>query len=113
MPIVAVWIYHLVQRRTRERGVRKRNATLYITIVLLAVWALVYLLARFSLDDLYLVPIAFFAAVVMVWQRSALFPFRARCARCGASLSASRIFLYDSNTCDACEPNLEKGETLL
>jgi len=104
VPIVIVWVYHLIQRRYREEGRRKKDATLYLTFALLGVWVLVYLLARFSLEDLYLVPIAFFLLVVLVWQRAAVFPYRLRCARCGAPLSVSRILFYDSNTCETCEP---------
>ena len=110
VPIVAVWVYHLVQRRYTQQGARKRDATLYVTLVLLCAWVLVYLVARFSREDLYLVPIAFLAVIVLVWQRRAIFPYRMRCARCGLPLSIARILFYDSNTCETCEPRLEKGE---
>ena len=109
-PIVAIWIFHLAQRRSREKGLAKRTATLYLTFVLLGAWVLVWLLGRFSLDDLYLVPIAFLTVAVLVWQRAAIFPYRARCTRCGAPLSVSRILFYDSNACETCEPHLEEGE---
>ena len=110
VPIVAVWVYHLLQRRHLEDGRQKSNATLYLTIVLLAVWALTWLLSKFSLPDLYLIPIAFFALVLLVWQRRAIFPYRLRCVRCGLPLSVSRVFLYDSNTCETCEPSRKQGE---
>ncbi len=110
VPIVAVWVCHLFQRRSREQGSRKRAATLSLTLVLLGVWVLVYLLARFSLDDLYLVPLAFFALVVLVWQRESIFPDRLRCARCGAPLPLSRILFHDSNTCETCELHRTEGE---
>ncbi len=104
VPIVALWLFHLFQRRYHDQGVAKRKSTLYLTVALLCVWGLAYLLARFSLDDLYLVPIAFFAFVVLAWQRRAVFPYRLRCVRCGLPLSLSRIVFYDSNTCRTCEP---------
>ncbi len=110
VPIAAVWVFHLAQRRSMDKGIRKRNATLYLTLVLLAAWALVWLLAKFSLDNLYLVPIGFFTLAVLVWQRAAIFPFHARCARCGLPLTASRIMFDDSNTCETCEPLIREGE---
>jgi hypothetical protein len=110
VPIVVVWVYHLFQRRFRDQGRRKRDATLYLTLALLGVWVLVYLLARFSLADLYLAPIAFFTLVALVWQRGAIFPYRLRCARCGLPLAVSRILFYDSNTCETCELHRKEGE---
>ncbi|MGA2615636.1 MAG: hypothetical protein ABSG38_19525 [Spirochaetia bacterium] len=110
VPIVAVWVYHLLQRRHLEDGRQKSNATLYLTIVLLAVWALTWLLSKFSLPDLYLIPIAFFALVLLAWQWRAIFPYRLRCARCGLPLSVSRVFFHDSNTCETCEPSRKQGE---
>ena len=111
VPIVAVWIYHLFQRRYQEYGSRKKDATMYLTFALLGVWVLVYLLARFSLEALYLIPIAFFLLVVLVWQREAIFPYRLHCTRCSVPLSLSRILFYDSNTCEACAPYAEKERT--
>ncbi len=110
VPIVLVWVYHLFQRRYLPVGAGKRDATLYLTLVLLGVWALSWLLSKFSLQDLYLVPIAFFAVVLLVWQRQRIFPYRLRCARCGRPLSASRVFFFDSNTCETCEPFRKEGE---
>jgi hypothetical protein len=111
VPIVLVWIYHLLQRRYLAVGAGKRNATLLLTIVLLAVWLLTWLFSKFSLQDLYLVPVAFFTLVLLIWQRRVLFPYRLRCVRCGHPLSASRVFFFDSNTCEACEPSRKEGET--
>ncbi len=110
VPIVAVWIFHLFQRRRLDRAGQKRNGTLYLTLVLLAVWALTWVLSRFSLQDLYLIPIAFLTLVLLVWQRRAIFPYRLRCVRCGHSLSVSRILFNDSNTCETCEPSRKQGE---
>lgn len=110
VPIVLVWAYHLMQRRHLAVGAGKRDATLYFTLVLLGVWALTWLLSKISLEDLYLVPIAFFTLVLLVWQRRVIFPYRLRCVRCGHPLSASRVFFWDSNTCETCEPTRKEGE---
>ncbi|HUI72444.1 MAG TPA: hypothetical protein VL354_18135 [Spirochaetia bacterium] len=110
VPIVALWVYHLLQRRYVEAGSRKRNATLYLTVVLLGVWVLCWLLSRFALQDLYLIPIAFFAIVLLAWQRRVIFPYRLRCVSCGLPLSASRVLFFDSNACERCEPSRREGE---
>jgi len=110
VPIVLVWVYHLLQRRYLAVGAGKRGATLYFTLVLLGVWALAWVLSTLSLEDLYLVPIAFFTLVLLVWQRRVIFPYRLRCVRCGHPLSASRVFFWDSNTCETCEPTRKEGE---
>jgi len=99
-----------MQRRHLAVGAGKRDATLYFTLVLLGVWALTWLLSKISLEDLYLVPIAFFTLVLLVWQRRVIFPYRLRCVRCGHPLSASRVFFWDSNTCETCEPTRKEGE---
>ena len=109
IPIVLVWIYHLLQRRHLSVGAGKREATLYLTLVLLGVWALTWALSKFSLQDLYLVPIGFFTLALLVWQRRVIFPYRLRCVRCSRPLSASRVFFFDSNTCETCEP-FREGE---
>jgi hypothetical protein len=109
LPIVLVWVYHLLQRRYLTVGAGKRNASLYLTMVLLAVWALSWLLSKFSQQDLYLVPVAFFTLVLLIWQRRVIFPYRLRCVRCGQPLSASRVFFFDSNTCETCEPYRKEG----
>lgn len=111
VPIVAVWVYHLFQRRWQDRGSRKRAGTLYLTLVLVGVWALAYALTRFRLDELYLVPIGFAALAVLVWQKNAVFPYRLHCASCGRPLSVTRILFLDSNACERCEPDLKEGES--
>ncbi len=111
IPIAAVWVYHLVQRRYREQGARKRDASLYLTLVLLGVWVLAYVISRTRLQDLYLVPVCFAALVVLVWKKDVILPYRLRCVSCGRPLSILRILFIDSNTCEACQPLLREGET--
>jgi hypothetical protein len=105
--IVAVWIYHLSQRRRYATGERKRRATFYFTILLIGTWAVAFLFARYAVRDIFLVPLAVVASWVAIAQRRRLFPYRLRCASCGKPLPLRRVLFHDANTCPACEPDKE------
>ena len=111
VPMVALWAFHLYQRRFHEAGTRKRIATLSLTIVIIGAWIAAWLFTRYGITDQWLIAVAACAAVVVIWQRRLMLPFRRRCARCGAPLSFTRMFSWDSNTCEACEPPAAEGET--
>ncbi len=103
-PIVGLWAFHMYQRRFKDAAVRKRIATLGLTAVLIAGWVVAYLFQRYSVGDRWLVLVAAGAVALVIWQRKLMLPFRSRCARCGRRLGLSRILSWDSNTCEACEP---------
>ena len=107
VPIVALWIYHLSQRKRYATGEQKRRATLYLTLLLIGVWGVAFLFARYGVRDIFLVPIAIAALAVALSQRRFLFPYRLRCARCGKWLPPRRILFLDANTCPECEPDRE------
>jgi len=112
VPIVALWVLHLYQRRFRDAGTRKRAATLALTLVIIGAWAAAWLFHRFGIADVWLLAVAGLTAAVIAWQRRHMLPFRLRCARCGKAVSMERILGLDSNTCEACEPPASKeGET--
>jgi hypothetical protein len=110
-PMVALWIFHLYQRRFREAGTRKRIATLSLTMVIIGAWIAAWLFSRYGIADEWLIAVAVVAVAVVIWQRRLMLPFRPRCARCGKPLSLMRMFSWDSNTCEACEPAATEGET--
>ena len=110
VPIVAVWIYHLSQRRRYATGERKRRATLYFSLLLIGVWGVAFLFARYGVRDIFLVPIAVAAAAIALSQRQFLFPYRLRCARCGKRLPLQRVLFLDADTCPECEPDREPGK---
>jgi hypothetical protein len=111
IPMVALWVFHLYQRRFKEAAVRKRIATLSLTVVIIAAWVAAWLFTRYGVGDTYLVLVAAGAVGVVIWQRKRMLPYRVRCARCGKSLALERMLSYDSNLCDACQPSKTEGET--
>jgi hypothetical protein len=110
IPMIALWLFHLYQRKFREAGTRKRIATLSLTMVIIGAWIAAWLFSRYAVADTWLIAVAAAAVIVVVWQRRLVLPFRRRCARCGRPLSFTRMFSWDSNTCEACEPATQ-GET--
>ncbi len=109
VPILLLWGYHLAQRKYKEEGQRKRGATLLLTLLLVGVWAAAFFLRRFGIDDVFLSPVAVVAAIILVAGRRTLLPYRLRCVRCGAPLSARTVFFIDSNACGSCEPIGQQG----
>jgi len=111
VPMVALWALHLYQRKLKDAGTRKRIATLSLTMVLIGGWVAAWLFSRYGIGDKWLVLVAVCAAAIVIWQRRLMLPFRRRCVRCGTPLSAIRMFSWDSNKCEACEPPATEGET--
>ena len=109
VPMVALWAFHLFQRRFKEAGERKRIATLSLTVVVIGAWVAAWLFTRYGIDDTYLIAVAALAAAVVVWQRRLMLPYRLRCARCGKPLTITRVLNHDSNTCEACESRGREG----
>jgi hypothetical protein len=111
IPMIALWLFHLYQRKFREAGTRKRIATLSLTMVIIGAWIAAWLFSRYAVADTWLIAVAAGTVIVVIWQRRLMLPFRPRCARCGRPLSLMRMFSWDSNTCEACEPPATEGET--
>ncbi len=109
--MVALWAFHLHQRKFRDAGTRKRMATLSLTMLIIGAWVAAWLFARFGIGDEWLIAVAALAIAVVIWQRRLMLPFRRSCARCGKPLSLARMFSWDSNACEACEPPAAEGET--
>jgi hypothetical protein len=111
IPMVALWAFHLYQRKFKEAGTRKRIATLSFTMVIIGTWVAAWLFSRYGVSDDWLIAVAALALAVVIWQRRLILPYRRRCVRCGAPLTLTRMFSWDSNTCEACEPPATEGET--
>ncbi len=110
VPTVILWAYHLALRGYLEVGEKKRYASLFLTIVLLALWLTAYLLRRFGIDDLLLIPAFAVAIAVVIWKRGTFVPYRFSCAQCGKPLSVKRILFHDSGKCDTCDPLKKEGD---
>ncbi len=110
VPMVALWLFHLYQRRFKEAGTRKRIATLSLTMVLIGAWAAAWVFSRYGIGDTWLLLVAVLAVAVVVWQRKLMLPYRLLCVQCRAPLTITRIFSLDSNKCEACEPAAIEGD---
>ena len=108
VPIVGLWVFHMYQRRFKDAAVHKRIATLSLTSVLIGGWLAAWIFEKYTVDDRWLIVVAAAAVLVVIWQRKLMLPFRARCVRCGGRLGMKRMFSWDSNTCEACEPQRKK-----
>jgi hypothetical protein len=110
VPMVALWAFHLYQRRFKEAATRKRIATLALTMVLIAAWVAAWVFSRYGISDAWLFLVAGLAVAVVVWQRKLMLPYRLMCLQCGKPLSITLIFSRDSNKCEACEPASMEGD---
>jgi hypothetical protein len=110
VPMVALWAFHLYQRRYKEASVRKRVATLSLTMIVIAAWVAAWVFNRYGVDDRFLLALPVAAVLIVISQRRLMWPFRARCARCGNPLALERILSFDSNTCAACAPAPKEGD---
>jgi hypothetical protein len=104
VPIIALWVLHLSQRKFKDAGTHKRIATLSLTMVLIGGWVAAWIFSRYGVGDGWLVLVAAAAVAVVAWQRRLVLPFRGRCVSCGKPLSLTRVISWDSNKCEACEP---------
>jgi hypothetical protein len=104
VPVLLLWGYHLAQRRHSETVGGKREATLYLTLLLLAAWVAVFAFIRLIIRDIFLLALAAAVIAVAVWQRRRLFPYRRRCAQCSRSLGLERILFHGNNLCETCDP---------
>ena len=101
--LLAVLVLNMLQRRYQQHAPKKRLATLYIAMLILAFMIGTVLIVYFDLPNILVVPLL--AALLLVGYRfrSRIFPFRLNCRRCGQRLSGKRILFFDSNTCEQCE----------
>ena len=56
--MVALWAFHLYQRRFKDAGTRKRIATLSLTMVIIGAWVAAWLFARYGVSDQWLIAVA-------------------------------------------------------
>ena len=105
--LLAVLALNLFQRRYQKLSEKKRYATLYLAMLVLAWMILVIVVVAFHWPEWLLVPMTLALAAVGVVFRRHTFPFRFRCARCGKQLEGKRIMFFDSNTCESCDPQSE------
>ena len=107
--MIALWAFHLYQRRFKEAGVRKRIATLSLTLVIIVAWGAAWIFQRYGVADVYLLVVAVCAVAVVIWQRKLVLPYRLHCVQCGKTLKLTRVLSHDSNKCETCDPPIAQG----
>jgi hypothetical protein len=110
--LLAVLALNLFQRRYQKRSERKRYATLYLGMLVLAWMILIILITVFHWPEWLLIPLTLALVAVGVAFRRHTFPFRFRCVRCGRALDSKRILFFDSNACEVCDPHEEPQKPL-
>jgi 8-oxo-dGTP diphosphatase len=110
--LLAVLALNLFQRRYQKLSEKKRYATLYLAMLVLAWMILVIVVVAFHWPEWLLVPMTLALAAVGVVFRRHTFPFRFRCVRCGRGLDSKRVLFFDSNACELCDPHEEPPKPL-
>ena len=100
--LLAVLLVNMFQRRYQKTAQKKRFATLYIAILILALMVGTVLIVSFDLPDVLFLPLLAVLVLIGYRFRKKVFPFRLNCRNCGDRLSGKRILFYDSNTCEKC-----------
>jgi len=106
---MGILLLNIAQKRSGNKGVQKRTATLYLgigTLILyLGAGAIKYSprLFRITLPDLFILPFLGVILGVLYLYREKTFPFHRRCRKCGSPLSLNQIVMLDSNLCSRCE----------
>jgi hypothetical protein len=103
--LIAVLALNMFQRRYQKHAQKKRLATLYLGIFVLAFMIGTILIVYFTLPDILIVPLAAILVLFAYLKRRHVFPFRLYCLKCGERLSMKRILYFDSNTCERCAQN--------
>ena len=101
--VVALLTLNLSQRRHLEHGERKRFATLYLSVLVLVLFASSHLILLYGLPTATLgVVVLLIVGIAGVFHEQVL-PFRFRCGSCGTNLTPKRVLYYDSNQCRDCD----------
>lgn len=101
--LMAVLVLNMFQRRHQKHSQKKRFATLYIGILILALMVGSVLILYLNLPDIILIALLAVLIAVGYRFRKQVFPFRLNCVRCGQRLTGKRIIFFDSNTCEHCD----------
>ena len=105
--LLAVLLINMLQRRQRKTTEKKRMATFYLGIIVLAWMVGSIVIVHFQLPDLLQLPLIGGLGLIAWRFRTHTFPFRRYCANCGDPLSGKRMLYHDSNLCETCEPGEE------
>jgi len=104
-------VLNLVQRRYRERGSKKRTATLMQAILFFILYIGATVIREEGFEPKWIiVPLGVIAAALYFF-RDKILPYKSSCENCGAKLNMNQIFLYDANLCSKCDPYEQPEES--
>lgn len=99
--LILILFFNLSQRKLK-RSDNKRKATLYFAIMALVFYIVVVVFYEKKISDWYLIiPVVLLIAIGIIFRKQ-IWPFRAKCVKCGAKLSWDRMIGYDDNLCIDC-----------
>ncbi len=102
-------ILSLVQRH-RGRGNTKRTATVFQAILVFIIYIGAMVIQEEGLEKKWIaIPFAVVALALYLF-RPRILPYKLHCRNCGTRLTASQIFMHDSNLCAACDPDDQPAE---
>lgn len=108
--LIAVLIFNMIQKKFIANWGKKRLATFYISIGILSLLAASFVIFRYRISDLWLIPVAGVLLFIAILKRPQILPFVARCSRCKRRLSFFEIFFSPANVCKICRVD-EEPET--
>ncbi len=106
--LVAILTLNLSQRRHLHHGEGKRFATLYLSALVLAVFAAAHVIILYHWPAVLLLAATAAILAVGVLFRAQVFPFALYCRNCKERLSLRRVVYYDSNRCASCDAEPEQ-----
>lgn len=89
----------LLQRRHGNKGIKKRMAVLYQSIIIFLVMVYATILKMNELTDVYLIIAAIAVVLVLFLGRKKILPYQMTCRICGKKMSFERILYYDDPLC--------------
>ena len=101
--LMGVLIFNLIQRPFMKFGEKKRLATLYISLMILAVYGSALIIYKYIGNDLAYIPVIAILLYISFRQKDAVLPFKRKCIRCSSTLPLKKIFFNDSNLCADCD----------
>ena len=102
-------VLSLVQRH-RGKGNTKRTATVFQAILVFIIYIGAMVIQEEGFENKWIsIPLAVVALALYLF-RPRILPYKLNCRNCGTRLTASQIFMHDSNLCAACDPDEQTAE---
>ncbi len=101
---LGILVLNIIQRKQRERGMKKRSATLYQAILVFILYVGASVIKAEGLEPKWIIVPLAVIAVALYFFRERIIPYKTKCINCGARLDMNQMFLYDANLCSKCDP---------